>query len=356
MIAAAVALAFTLPGVPDAAVGNRGLHAVGNRLVDGRGRPVRLHGVNRQGEYACIQGWGILDGPSDAASVRAMVRWKVNAVRLMLNHNCWLGINGVDRRFGGAAYRDGIVRYVRLLHRFGLYAELSLAWGAPGANRATYQPGAPDADNSPAFWQSLASVFRDDPNVILAPWGETSVNPRCFRDGGVCEATFGPDNVPYRTAGMQEAVTIMRRAGYRGVIAIPGVDYANDLGHWLSYMPRDPLHQLAAEAHLYGGQTCSSPACLTRTYLPVARRVPLFLGETGETVDGVSCSAATTHTFLRWADLHASGAMAWTWTTWKDKPCGTLVSDYRGTPTKGYGAGVRRYFLARAEVAPELPQ
>src|SRR5207302_6613179 len=88
-------------------------------------------------------------------------------------------------------------------------------------------------------------------DVILAPWGETIVDARCFLRGGVCEATYGKKDRPYRTAGMQQAVRVMRRAGYRGPIAIPGLDYANDLSKWLSDRPLDPLHQLVAEAHVY---------------------------------------------------------------------------------------------------------
>ena len=83
---------------------------------------------------------------------------------------------------------------------------------------------------------------------------------------------------------MQQAVTVMRAAGYHGVIAIPGVDYANDLSHWLTHMPKDPLHQLIAEAHVYGKQICASTECLDRTYAPVARKVPLIFGETGRIV------------------------------------------------------------------------
>jgi len=50
-----------------------GLHVVRNRLVDRNGRAVQFHGVNRSGtEYACVQGWGVFDGPSDAASVKAI--------------------------------------------------------------------------------------------------------------------------------------------------------------------------------------------------------------------------------------------------------------------------------------------
>src|SRR3989441_1674763 len=51
----------------------------GNQLVDSAGRAVRLRGVNRSGtEYACAQGGGIFDGPSDSASVRAIRSWGAN--------------------------------------------------------------------------------------------------------------------------------------------------------------------------------------------------------------------------------------------------------------------------------------
>src|SRR5437764_14601539 len=124
----------------------RGLHVVGDRLLDGSGRRLVLRGVNRSGtEYACIQGFGIFDGPSDTRSVQAIASWHVNFVRLPLNEDCWLGINGVSTAYGGGAYRRAILRYVALLHQHGIYVEVSLMWAAPGRNQATYQPGAPDA-------------------------------------------------------------------------------------------------------------------------------------------------------------------------------------------------------------------
>jgi endoglucanase len=55
----------------------------GHRLVDGKGRTVRLLGMNRSGsEYACAQGWGFWDGPVDTASIRTMKSWGINAVRV----------------------------------------------------------------------------------------------------------------------------------------------------------------------------------------------------------------------------------------------------------------------------------
>jgi len=323
----------------------RGLHVKGNRLLDARNRVVRFHGVNRSGtEYACIQGWGIFDGPNNAASVRAMASWHVNAVRIPINEDCWLGINGVKPAYSGRNYRRAIVNYVRLLRRFGMYPELSLMWGAPGTSRATYQPGAPDKDHSPALWKSLAATFKHNRNVVLAPWGETVVNANCFLRGGVCEATYGPNDKPYATAGMQQAVTMMRRAGYKGVIAIPGVDYANNLSKWLSHKPRDPVRQLIAEAHVYGKNTCSSVSCFNRTLAPVARRVPLIFGETGESYDDSDCGSSAISTIMNWADSHGVGYEAWTWDTWGT--CGALISSYSGTPNGAYGAWVRAHYAS----------
>jgi hypothetical protein len=168
--------------------------------------------------------------------------------------------------------------------------------------------------------------------------------------GGVCEATYGPTHQPYRTAGMQQAVDVMRAAGYRGPIAIPGINYANDLSDWLAYEPRDPLHQLVAEAHVYGKNACSSTACLDQTMAPVARRVPLIFGETGQTYDDSSCGSSNISSFLHWADAHGVGYAAWTWDTWGT--CGSLIGSYSGRPANGYGAFVKGYYAERAANSP----
>src|SRR5207237_7748301 len=99
------------------------IRIVGNHFVDGGGRPVRMLGVNRSGsEYACMDGRGSFDGPDDAASIAAMAAWHINAVRVPLNEDCWLGINGAPAAYSGTNYRQAISTYVRRLHAAGLYA------------------------------------------------------------------------------------------------------------------------------------------------------------------------------------------------------------------------------------------
>src|SRR2546422_3166294 len=68
----------------------------------------RLRGVNRSGtEYACAQGWGMFDGPSDSASVQAIASWKANVVRVPLNETCWLG----DRKSTRLNSSHGYISY-----------------------------------------------------------------------------------------------------------------------------------------------------------------------------------------------------------------------------------------------------
>jgi endoglucanase len=343
-------------GPAAATTGLDGLRVSGNKLVDGHGRVVHLRGVNRSGtEYACVQGWGIFDGPATAASVAAIASWHVNIVRIPLNEDCWLGINRVPRAYSGANYRKAIVSYVHTLHRYGMYAELSLIWAAPGSYQATYQPAAPDETHAPAMWSSLATTFKSDPDVILAPWGETTTGWTCFmRTGCDNQATYGPKNAPYRTAPMQQAVTVMRRAGYRGVIAIPCIDYANACGRlpdgstydgstWLRSRPTDRNHQLIAEAHVYGKNTCDTVSCFNSSMAPITRHVPLIFGETGETYDASDCGSGYISTFMKWADAHDVGYEAWTWDTWGN--CSALIANYRGTPYSGFGRWVRNHYL-----------
>ena len=141
-----------------------------------------------------MQGWGIFDGPNDAASVQAIAAWHTNVVRVPLNEDCWLGINGVNANYSGTTYQDAIVNYVNLLNQNGLYAIVELHWSAPGTTSATGQNPMPDADHSPAFWSSVASTFKTNHAVLFDLFNEpfpdnnqdTTAAWTCWKNGGTC--------------------------------------------------------------------------------------------------------------------------------------------------------------------------
>jgi hypothetical protein len=308
-----------------------GVHVRGNRLVDDSGATVRLLGVNRSGaEYACVQGWGFFDGPVDAQSIAAMASWGIDAVRVPLNEDCWLGINGVKPQYGGAAYRAAIRAYVARLHAAKLTVILDLHWNAPGSKRATGQQVMPDKAHSPAFWRSVATTFRADRNVIFDLYNEPhDVSWKCWRDG------CGP------WAGMQQLVSTVRSVGARQPLMLGGLAWSNDLSGWLKWRPRDPLHQLVASFHLYNFTTCADAGCWDATVKPVAAVVPVVTGELGEN----DCAHGFIDGYMPWADAAGISYLGWTWDTWDCKSGPALISAYDGTPT-GFGVGFRDHLAS----------
>jgi endoglucanase len=317
------------------------LKVVQNQLQDASGTQVHLTGVNRSGtEYACIQGWGVFDGPSDDSSVAAIASWGANAVRIGLNEDCWLGINGVSPQYSGAAYRQAITDYVQRLHRHGLYAVVALMWAAPGANQATWQEAMADRDHALTFWSSVAAEFRDDQATLFELYGEPSwLSWPCWVDG----CTFSDKYGDWRTAGMAEMLQAVRQKGAHNVVLVSGINYANDLSSWLAYAPHDPDHQLAASFHLYGDNSCRDSACWDAGAREVAMRVPVVTSELGESAAGTNCGHSFVDRYVSYAHSNGISYLAWVWDSWNR--CSTLITDYIGTPTV-FGAAYRSLLLS----------
>ena len=358
----AIACAGLAPLRPPAAIASAAppvIHVAGNRLVDAYGTTVRLLGVNRSGtEYACIQGWGIFDGPSDAASVQAMAAWHINAVRVPLNEDCWLGINGVAAAYGGAAYQQAVEQYVTQLHQAGLIAILDLHWAAPGATRATGQLPMADADHAPAFWSSVATAFKTDASVVFDLFNEpfldtgnasTSDPWACWLNG----CTVNPGNgvgAAWTSAGMQALVNAVRGTGATQPIMAGGLAWSNDLSGWLAHRPADSAGQLAASLHMYQFNTCGDVNCWVSQVAPVAAAVPVVTGELGET----DCAGAFISAFMNWADSSGVSYVGWTWDTWDCRSGPALITDYAGTPT-AFGIAFRDH-LASLVHGPAVTQ
>jgi hypothetical protein len=312
---------------------------VGKQLLDGNDNPVQLHGVNYSGtEYACIQGWGIFDGPSNAAMVQAIRSWNANVVHIGLNEDCILAINGVSSQYSGSNYMNAIVNFVNLVHQNGMYAEVSLMWAAPGTQQALDHPPILDSDHAPAALKAIANAFKNDPKTFIGLQSEPhAITWACWKNGGAsC-------SVGYPALGMQGALDAVRSTGATNVVTASGIDYANNLSQWLANKPTDSLGQLMAEAHVYGGNSCATTSCFDTNYAPVAAQVPLIFGETGETYDASSCASTNISKFLPWADANGVSYEPWTWDTWGN--CLSLISNFDGTvANNNYAKYVKAHF------------
>ena len=306
---------------PGPATGTSPLHVQGNKLMNANGQVVQIHGVNHSGtEYACQQGWAVFDGQTDAASVDVMKTWRINAVRIPMNEDCWLGINGINSAYAGANYQNAIKSYVNLLNSKGLYAILDLHWAAAGSRVADYQPEMADADHSPLFWQQVANAYKGNNSVIFELFNEPyGISWSCWRDGGNCSS--------FNVAGMQTLVNSVRGTGATNVIALGGLDWSNDISQWLSFKPNDPQNGIVAAWHVYDFNGCMDVNCYNNQGGPVVASVPLIMTES----NSKNCDQAWWNALLGWLDSHGASYTVWTWNTWGSN-CGdfSLISTYAG--------------------------
>jgi hypothetical protein len=327
----------------------------GNLLVDAAGTTVVLHGVDMaETATACAQNWTTdpFGGePEDSpATFAAMKSWNINAVRIPLNEDCWLGINGVE--IGGAAYQKPVLQLIGDLEAAGFYVIVDLHWSAPGTQRALSQNPAPDEDHSPAFWQSVADALKGDPDVLFDLYNEpyfywlTSGENQwtCLWKG--CTLTeYVTGGKPYtvtadwQTAGFDQLTSLIREAGASQVIMAGCVDWANDCSGW-SDASGDP--DTVVSWHSYPGESCDTSSCWGSAIAPLAARHPVVVGETGDSSAGPETYLPT---FLPWADAHGLSYLAWTWDSWKNSSDILTTSMTAGTPTSGEGAFYQQHLV-----------
>ena len=321
------------------------LSVSGSQILAG-GQPIVLRGVNRSGtEYACSQGWGIFDGPSDQSSITAIKSWDVDVVRIPLNEDCWLDINGVNSAYAGQKYISAVEGYVSLLNQNGLYAILDLQWTAPGTTLASGQEPMPDQDHSPAFWTSVASTFAANHDVMFDLFNEpypddnsdTTAAWQCWQQGGSCPG----DDIGYTAAGSQQLVNDVRATGASNVVLVGGIGYAGTLDQWVTYAPSDPDRQVVADMHNYNFGRCTTESCWASTLSDVGDH-PLLTDEIGET-DG---TGSYIDSYMAWADQNKVGYLAWTWDTWGCGDAAVVISNYDGTACSGYGQAYESHVQA----------
>jgi hypothetical protein len=341
------------------------IRVVGNHLVDSQGTTVRLLGVN-------APGMDVLTPPSQCGTFglsqnlglfNAPVTWGINAVRVTLNEDCWLGINGVSSAMT-VTYQASLEWFVSELNVHGMYAILDLHFSAPGTIPATAQQVMPDADHAPAFWTSLATTFVNNKAVVfdlfnepapgaVLPKASDSANWACWLSGCTLPTVYSnfghqQSSVSWQATGMQRLVNVVRSTGATQPIMLSGLCGGNCLTEWLSHVPADPLNQLVASIHVYNSDSCSTLACWNQQYAPVALQYPVVTAEFGED----DCSDGFMEQYMQFADANGISYLGWSWSpetscTPQSQDGASLITDWNGDPTP-LGIGLQSHLLALA--------
>lgn len=343
---------------PQTVVQTAGLHVVGSTLENSSGQVVIPWGVHRQSwDYYCVNPWGAShDGTADQTEVNAMLAWHINTVRIALNEDCWLGINGVSEN--AATFQSDLLTYVNLLTSNNIIVSLDLAFTAPGTTLSgpvTDQYPMPDMDHSPTFWTQVATAYKSNSRVIFEPFNEpfpdkdnsastdltTTAGWQCWKNGGTCPHISGfPD---YQNAGMQTLVTTIRNTGATNVIALNGGNWGSDVSQWLTYEPTDALHALIAGWHSYGdGLSCQDLTCWNSTLAPLITHVPLLADEIGE----LDCAHSYIDQVMSFLDSKGQGYIPHAWGPYTCTTNPALTTDWAGTPTQTYGQGYHDHLAA----------
>lgn len=354
-----------------ATVSTSGLHVSGNQIVNASGQTVRPLGVDRSGtEFMCdaagdntvfddgtnpgstgLTG-AALDTYTNSQSISTFQAWNIKAVRLPLNEDCWLGINGYPAAsYTAATYQQTIINYVNLLTANNIVVILDLHWAAPGTQQSKGQLAMPDLDHTPAFWTSVANTFKSNSSVIFDLFNEPfTTSWSCWLNGSTAASASPCSDVPFAVAGMQTMVNTVRATGAANVLMLGGLAYSNDLSGWLANKPADPLNNLVASFHLYNFNACNYANCWYLNVASVAAKYPVVAGEIGEN----DCAHSFIDTAMAWLDQYHIGYLAWAWNVYNCGNFPSLISGYDGTPT-AYGVGLKNHLADLANGITPTP-
>ncbi len=400
--------------------------AAGN-FVDGNGSVIQLRGVNRAGtEFACANQnpraftMGV-SGSSGGTSldysftnIKALYTWDkpgtppegphaINTVRIPLNEECWLGINGAPAAYSGSNYQQYIQNMVDEATRGNLYVVLDLHWAEGGTGFPQGQNIAPNADHSITFWQQVAQRFGTQKgygNVIFDLFNEPAINcttangcpkgnyfvendwvQRYYRDGsaamGGAYKYSTEDDAQYynpragqslNIAGTQQLLNAIRGVGANNIVMVEalggGSGYIDLLGN---YLPKDTLSspQVAMSFHSYRGYgtDIGNPTSLAATVdywlrnnktitgsidhsRDILGNVPVLVGEYGPLGSCPGTDSNWTANAHKWMDANNISYTAWGWG--QNMGCNGpgLVTNNDNGDTFPFGADVKAHLQA----------
>jgi endoglucanase len=279
------------------------VRASGNKLIDGKGKPLQLRGANMSGlEFVGVQGGTVSNWGGTIPSWPLFKTWGANAVRIPLNVGSWLGLTTYTAHgqpatsFGSKVvadpqgnYKQTVIGAVAAAQASGLYVILDLHWSAPqvtlnGNTQYITPDGQPEFMNSSTdipFWTSIAQTFGtqatpqsgvSNAGVIFELFNEPYIDYYAsgstlyglMRNGGTVSTytwAIGAYKVSptggVRIAGYQQALNAIRGAGANNVCIVNGPSWAQEAENYKQWFPADTLSppQLAAGWHPYPNGT-----------------------------------------------------------------------------------------------------
>ncbi len=324
-----------------------GLSVKGTEIMTDDRRPVTLIGATRSSlEYQCAG-----DGHFGATDFAAMRAWGMNVVRITLSSEFWANHDATC-----PTYRQTVRDAVATAEAQGLYVILDLQWNAPFDLPADRTHGGaqcpmPDAHQDVAFWQDIASIFRDDRHVLFDLFGEPhDVTWNTWYYGGTitigCNFVIrsGYDRIElgrYTAIGMRDLVTLVHAIAPANTLVVSGIEWGYDL----SLASRYPLAttNLLYDTHpfnYYGKQ----PADWNDAFGDFAHHAAVIAGEFGS----YDCRTTYSEQAIAYFTAHHMSWLAWAWNPGTcESP--TIIANWSGTPTFPYGAYIHQQMLAASK-------
>jgi endoglucanase len=294
----------TPPIAPD------GYYVEGNKIYDGNDQVHVFRGVDRPSLEWNPDGEGI-----SSADIDLIASWNANVVRFAINQGFWLEGSVVY----DAGYRQRVDEVVQWSKAAGMDVILDLHWSdrgnlsqVPAQNRMADQ-------NSRAFWQSVAEIYKDDGRVFFELYNEPhDVEWSVWRNGGDSGDGF-------QAVGMQELYDTVRDAGADNLVVIGGLDYAYDL----SGVPSNRIdgYNIVYATHPYDFDS-KQPAAWPDDWGFLAESDPIFVTEFGS----FDCDATYSQQLIDYAEQRGLSWSAW---AWYPGGCGfpALIDNWSGAPS-----------------------
>jgi endoglucanase len=317
------------------------LHTEGNRILNSKGEPVRLRGVN-----AASMEWSS-DGQGHILKTvnTAIQDWHVNIIRLPLAQDRWFG-RAREQTNGSDGYRALIQQVVDTCASQGCYIILDLHWsdcGEWGANIG--QHSMPDS-NSVAFWKDFAPVYANHPAVLFDLYNEPhSVTWDEWLKGGKItdrpEGRRGGTPKTFEAVGMQTLLDAVRSTGAKNVVIAGGLDYAYDFS---GILDGRRLSDPTGNGVIYGNHCYDNKHDSVDTWIAKMEKanatLPVIVTEFG--------GSARPSREAQWDNwlLHVLQAIddhQWSYTAWDLHPSAepSLIADWNYTPTRRFGVYVK---------------